>query len=1159
MADFKLTTEQQAVVDNRGGTLLVSAAAGSGKTMVLIDRVLALMKEKECDLDRFLMITFTQAAAAELRGKLIERMSKELALQPDNRYLQRQMSRAYLAQISTVHSFCASVLRDYAHLIDLPADFSVCDEIEAKKLRDRAMNSVLDAAYEDLDGSSDVAAALDMLGAGRRNDDKLPEQILKLFNALQSYSDPGARMQKLRGDLDCSSVTEIDETVWGAYLLEQFRIFLDRALKMLETARSLAVGVMDRDVPAIDNTIEIAKALREKEKWNEICEYSCSFSGFSKAQCADKELKKRVMKMRNDVRDEIKKWKEERIVLPSDEALRDLAVGAGALRGLIELTERFAKEFSEKKRRAHVLDYNDLEHEMLRLARIPSAAREISERYEQIMVDEYQDTNEVQDTIFRLISRNGENLFFVGDVKQSVYGFRRADPTIFLEKYKSFADYTEAKDGQPRKILLSDNFRSHPAVLEAANDVFRLTMTENVGGLRYGDAEALRPNRDAVDMHAAPVELYCIEKERTNDEQPVSIPQVESEFVAGRIAEMLRSGEQIPEGDGLRPVSADDIVILLRSMKSSGENFSETYKAALAKRGIRCVSDNDNIFETDEITVLTALLQVIDNPHQDIPLLTVLMSPLFGCSANDLALARANHKGDIYEILRGTEICGVLEELRSAAQTTSLRRLLDLADDRLFIRTLYGAMEDGAQRVQNIDRFFALADSYESGDRYGLSGFVRYLEPLREKGITSDGVQTTGAVRITTVHKSKGLEYPVVFLSGLGRKFNSNYTKETVLINGTLGLGSDIYDADQSIKYPTTAKTAIKERIRRENMSEEMRVLYVGMTRAKYRLVMTCCMEYLNTKLVNISSKLTIPAPDLLLESVGSMGEWILMTAMTHLEAGALFEVGGTPAVDRHTPEYPWKIRYYRSSELAAEEEDASQAPRDVRHIEYRPLRYAHEKAVAAPSKVTATQLKGRALDEEISENTEKAPLKLPVRKPQFSYDKRSLTGAERGTAIHLAMQYIRYERCTDIGSIQHELDRMVDMCFLTERQREAVPEEKILNFFRSSIGKRVLAAEQVIREYKFSVLEDGSVLDPALAGEKILLQGVTDCCLIENGGITILDFKSDQIKPGQEAERAAYYRGQLDAYARALSRVLGMPVRERLLYFFSTDAAINA
>lgn len=1156
MAKYDLTKEQEAVVNDNGGTLLVSAAAGSGKTTVLIDRVIRIVKEKNCDLDRFLMITFTEAAAAELRGKLIGRLSELLAERPDDRRLQAQMSRVYLTQISTVHAFCASVLRDYAHMIDIPADFSICDDREAGVLRERAMQTVLDSAYEEMEEGSDVAVALNTLGAGR-NDKKLPEKIGKLYTSLQSYSDPQQRLQTLRASIDCEKFTDAGETIWGKYLIDQFHIYLERAMKTLRVAQTLATGVSTHHLGVVEETIDIVDALRRLNKWDEIKAYPVNFSSFSgRVKCSDIELKVRVMSMRNGVKSGVNDWLNY-FSLSSEDALSDLSASAAALRGLFDLTERFAKRYAENKERAHVLDYDDLEHKMLRLVRIRSAAQEIAARYDQIMVDEYQDTNEVQDEIFRLLSPNGDNLFFVGDVKQSIYGFRRADPTIFLEKYKTFVDYKEEKDGEPRKILLSHNFRSHPAILEAANDVFRLTMTENVGGLRYGDAEALRhPDTPVTDMPTNPVELHCIEKEKDDSEDPASVDEVEAEFVAERIRAMLHGGELIPDGNnGLRPILEEDIVILLRALKG----HAEAYQAALAKRGIKCVCANENIFEAEEIMLLFALLRAIDNPHQDVPLASVLLSPLFGCTADELALARANHRGgDLYTVMQDSDYCKTLDELRTAAQTTSVRRLLDIADERLFIRTIFGAMQEGAQRLQNIDRFFAFADSYEKGNRYGLSGFVAYLDSLREKGQGTEGVATGGAVRITTIHKSKGLEFPVVFLSDLFKEFNMTDSNGPVLVNSKLGIASEVYDLKRMARYPTFAKRAISKKMRSETLSEEMRVLYVGMTRAKSRLVMTGCRASLQKKLENFAAELSIPAPDSLIESAKSMGDWVLMTALTHTEAGELFEVGGNPELG-HLPEYPWTIRYHRSSELEPYSAHTSKTAEETEKIEYVPLRYPHEAAVGAPSKVTATQLKGRVTDQEMTEDTGPQPLKLPIRKPNFSFGKRALNAAERGTAIHLAMQYIRYDCCTDEDSVKKELNRLVDMRFLTPQQREAVPEEKILNFFRSDIGRRVLAADRVVREYKFSVLEDGSLIDPALAGEQILLQGVTDCCLIENGELTILDFKSDHIKPGQEGEKADFYRGQLDAYARALSKVLGLPVKERILYFFATDTAINA
>lgn len=1165
MAEIVLTPEQQAVVDNRGGALLVSAAAGSGKTRVLIDRVLRRVSEEQANVDDFLMITFTQAAASELRGKLIARLSQRLADAPENRHLQRQLSRAYLSQISTVHSFCATLLREYAHLLDLPADFRVCNEQEAAMLRTRALQGVLEEAYAGAAGQAELAAALDMFGAGR-TDAALPEVIWKVYDSAQCYRDAGARMEELDRMLDFSACADVVETVWGAFLLQEHRMYLDGCIRSMEAA--LAVIAQTPSLAPYHSTfvdnLALLGRLRAAESWSALRAIPLDFGRLKPVRKCDEPEKLARVKAARDRTVKGVRSRMERFVLPSDEALRDLSCSAGALRGLLTLTKRFAAAYRAEKLRRHLLDYNDLEHDTLRLligrdGAPTAAAREIAGRFTEIMVDEYQDTNAVQDTIFQAISRSGQNLFFVGDVKQSIYRFRLADPGIFLQKYRDFVPYTEASPGEPRKILLSDNFRSHPEILEAANEVFRLTMTERVGGLRYGDAEALRARRVMPDLGSPAVELHCIDMDGLPSQPPVPRAEIEAEFIARRIEEMLQNGESIPDGEGLRPIRPEDIVILMRALSSK----AAIYLRALRRHGIRGLCGSGNLFESEEAQLLIALLQVIDNPHQDIPLLTVLLSPLFAYSADTLAALRARHReGDLFDALNAAEegeaFLRQLGAFRDLAQTSSLRGLLDGLEEQLFFRALFRGMEGGEQRLANLDALFSLADDYEGSGRYGLSGFLRYLDALREKGISAGDASPAGAVQLMTVHKSKGMEFPVVFLADLCKKFNTGDAASAVYVDTELGLGANVYDMEHRLVYPTVARTAIAARLRREDVSEEMRVLYVAMTRPQYRLIMTCCARSMKRKLSDLARDLTIPADEALLEQAGSMSDWILMTALTHTEAGALFAVGGYPEA-RHVPRYPWRITYRQGAGLLPQ--DAPSAPEQASQppllLEPKLLRYPHAAATAAPSKITATQLKGRDLDSEASED---APSPLPPRfpHPQFTRGARPLSPAERGTAIHLAMQYLRYEACTSLAGVESELKRLVEQRFLTPQQGQAVPPEKLLRFFTSALGGRVLTAEQVVREFKFSVLEDAALLDGALAGEQLLLQGVTDCCLIEPGGLTILDFKSDHLRPGEEAGRAAYYRSQLHAYSRALARIFSLPVQERILYFFATDTAVS-
>ena len=500
MAEIVLTPGQRAAVESRGCALLVAAAAGSGKTRVLIDRVLdQVIREGRC-VDEFLLITFTQAAAAELRGKLLAELNRRLAADPENRHLQRQLSRVYLAQISTVHSFCAALLRDYAHVLELPADFRLADEQEAAALRERAVRAVLEEAYAD--PSPAVRAALDLPGAGR-DDRALQELIVRVYTNLQCYPDPAATADRWEVMLDVTDCTDPGQTIWGEWLLRELQRGLQSDAAMLRRALALAEEneAVSAYVPVLQANLLLLEALASAGSWEALARIPPDFGRFPAIRkCADPETQERIKRLRTDTVARVRR-RLEPFSLQPDETLRELSGSAEALRGLLALTRAFSARFAAEKSRRHLLDYNDLEHFALRLltdrSGAPTAsAREVAGRYAEILVDEYQDTNRVQEAIYSAISREGRNVFLVGDVKQSIYRFRLADPTIFLEKYRTFAE--EPAEGESRRILLSDNFRSHAEILSAANDVFRLTMTERTGGLVYGDAEALRALADAL-------------------------------------------------------------------------------------------------------------------------------------------------------------------------------------------------------------------------------------------------------------------------------------------------------------------------------------------------------------------------------------------------------------------------------------------------------------------------------------------------------------------------------------------------------------------------------------------------------------------------------------------------------------------------------------
>lgn len=1151
MGKIELTPYQQAAVENEGGTLLISAAAGSGKTQVLIDRMLRRVASETdpCNIDDFLMITFTKAAAGELRGKIIRRLNSLLAEEGNTKHLREQLSRVYLAQISTIHGFCSSLLRDYAHELELPPDFRIIEESEADGLKQRVMNRLLEESYGQK--NPDIMATMDVLGAGR-DDRALPKMILRAYEAVCNSPDRENTLRILREMLVYHYDESISESPWGRYLMDEFRYYVSEAMLQLKKARELIAehSWLDKYAPAFETMEKVLLHYKNAETWDEIHFQKPDYGRLGRiTKCPEEAIKEEVQKIRNSIKTKLNKWYE-KFSLPSANVVEGLLQTAPALRGLLTLTEAFTEGYRKEKQSRHLLDYNDLEQETLRLlygrGNTPTpAAREISQRYVELMIDEYQDTNAVQDKIFAAISRNGENLFFVGDVKQSIYRFRRAEPKIFTAKYYSYADYMEAKKGEPRRILLSDNFRSSEAILSAANDVFRLNMNQRVGDVDYGDAEALRPKGQVPALDYPAVELHCINLAEEDTDAEHSRHDYEGEFVARRIAEILEK-ETLPGPQDPVKTRPEDIVILMRSLSQKAVIFQK----ALQRYGIRSVCSNDNLFEAEEIRFLHCLLQVIDNPHRDIPLLSVLLSKAVKFSPDELAFARSRVlEGDIYEALctyaPQAPFLAVLGEFRSCARQGSIRELFDLIEDRFSLRKLYSHTQ------YNLDAFAALADQFDSGAKYGLSAFLQQLEQIREKGIRGEDTKAKGAVQITTIHKSKGLEYPIVFLCGLSGSFNMRDSYESLQVDEEFGAAAKVLDGERLAGYPTVALHAINHKIRRESLSEEMRILYVAMTRPRNRLIMTCCHRSMDSRIQKLAQEVSVPMPPSLIESADSLGDWILMTALTHSESGALYK---EEIPCRDLSPFPWRIEYHEGRDYTPGEEGDWEIGGTEPPPPFYKVEYPYRSHTRQESKVTATQLKGSGKEEEEKKESF-APISKYM-KPNFS--RNGLTPAERGTAIHMAMQYIRYEACTDLPAIAEELERLVSQGFITKQQAQAVPPEKILRFFRSPLGNRVLSAEQVIREFKFSLLEDAGKYDPALAGEKLLLQGVTDCCLIEDGTLTILDFKSDHISPSREQERGEYYRGQIEAYADALSRIFGLPVKDKLLYFFATDSLLS-
>ena len=1167
MAD-KLTPQQEMAVRNRGGKLLVSAAAGSGKTKVLVDRLMSYLLDPvaPANLDEFLIITYTKAAASELRGKIASKLSEKMAENPENRHLQRQMQHLYLTKITTVHSFCADVLREYAYLLDLPADFRVADENECNQIRENTMKKCLDEAYNQSD-DPDFRAFVDSQGLGR--DDRLvPEILMKVYDSARCHLDPDGWLHGCVQNADTTGISDAGQTIWGAYLIQDLQCHLAMQIGALEQCVDMAERAdnMEKPVALLRDTIRQLAALQSAQTWDEIVALRSIDYGrltFSK-KCTDEELNRRIKAVRSACKSSVEK-RLRAFSDPSSVILEDLSKSASAVRGMVKLVGIFGEEYGCAKRMRRVLDFGDLEHKMLDLVLGKSrsgrttAATEIGNRFREIMVDEYQDSNGVQDAIFSALTQQRQNCFMVGDVKQSIYQFRLADPGIFLEKYNTYTNAERAVNPEGRKVMLSCNFRSGGGVLAGANDVFRTCMSPAVGGLTYGDDEALVEGIPHTPLGEPEVELWTIPVQESTYEE-------EAAFVAKRIQELLDGTHFVRKGEELRPIQIGDIAILLRSPGSVGGH----YKNALANLGIPCATGGGNdLLQEEEIAVIRALLQTISNPRQDIPLLAALTNRIFCVTAEELAQIRGKKLGGcIYDALLDSDISKIQEFLqylavwRREARMKPLAQLLESIFAMTRLDSIFGAMPDGDMRKRNIQTFYQLADDFEKTGRRDLEQFLDHLDALESKGLISQGAENSGnAVTLMSIHKSKGLEFPVVFVCGLSRTFNRESTRAQVLCDQELGLGLAAVDEKNRVRYPTIAKRAIAAKITADSLSEEMRVLYVALTRARDRLIMTYASQTLEDDLKDIVYRMDMGDRDLLTQDATCSGQWVLMTALRRTEAGELFKLSGKP----HETTLGGPVWHIGVQTAVAEaggpidtEKHATAAPTEILEKLRTGLgfSYPYPNATQAPSKQTATQRKGRDKDAEASEY-------VPVKRQSGTWRKASFVsapseGAVLGTATHAVMQYIHYECCADEKGVQQEVERLAQENFITKEQAQLVNCAQIAAFFATPLGQQLKNHSNVLREFKFSILDDATRYDPALVGEEIFLQGVVDCAMVDDDGITVIDFKTDYVTEETLSAKTDYYRPQVEAYADAMHRIYQLPIKESWLYFFRLNRFVK-
>ena len=1161
MAKLQFTPSQEAAITRRGSSVLVSAAAGSGKTRVLTERLMSYITDENDpkDIDSFLIITYTRAAAAELKGRIISELMERSAAEPDNRRLRRQTNLCYRAQIGTIHSFCTTVLRENAHSLGISPDFKVLEEDRASVMKRRALELTMDEAYAAM--KPDFRALVDTVGAGR-DDRRLENIILTLHEKMQSHADPelwAAQQKKL---LDMENVDDIAQTPWGEFLLLRAKRSAEHWAAEMETLVQ-QMQAEEKIKNAYSSSVEeTALAIRDfvrtlPEGWDKAAEkLPIPFTRLGSLRSSpDPELSELIKARRESCKKAMEKLGDS-FSAGSAELMKAMKAMAGAMKCLLDMTLEFSRKFAAEKRRAGCVDFSDLEHLAARLlvsdGEPTELAKKISQRYTEIMVDEYQDVNAVQDMLFHAVSKEGRNLFMVGDVKQSIYRFRLADPGIFLEKYRVFDHDEDASHGMSRKILLRENFRSRACVLDAANHVFKNIMSRDLGELDYDEEASLKCGADYYPEDGEKAaELSIIRLPKDGDEDSPDKTLIEARVVAKKIRDLVESDYTVFDKGVSRPVRYGDIVILMRSPGGAGA----AYTAALAEQGIP-VSEQRGIsfFSTPEVSAMVSLLAVIDNPHQDVPLISVLRSVFFGFTGDELSQIRAcNKDSSFFNALcihaekseKSADFIAKLRSLRSVAPDLPTDALIRRMYNTVGAMATLAAMDSGRERQRNLMMLLEYGSKFESEGFRGLFKFVASLRRMIDRGEEPSlpGGESGNAVSIMSIHKSKGLEFPVVFLCDTGRKFNKQDMMQTVLIHADLGLGPKFTDMARGIEYPTIARRALTAKMTEELLSEEMRVLYVAMTRAKERLFITCAMKDPEKTIDKLRAGATEPIAPMELEGAQSMGHWLIQTALLPQDKIKLF------VEDPVEPEKPED-----EEQCILPEADPQEVDRIAAKLEFT---YPHEQAVFLPSKLTATELK----DDSAVADGESAHLVPRMRSsifrmPELGHE-RAMSGAEKGTATHLVMQYIDFARIGSVDEIKGEILRLKDGGFITERQAGGVDAEAVLGFFKSEVGQRVLKADKVLRELPFSLLSNAGEYFPGGEGDSLLIQGVIDCCIEENNELTIIDYKTDYVNQKNLSEKIAYYAGQVGTYAKAMRRVTGKNVQGMVLYFLRSGQAV--
>ncbi len=1242
------TNEQKQAIYKKGTNILVAAAAGSGKTAVLVERIINKVINEKIDIDKLLVVTFTNAAAAEMKERVLDALYKKIEEDPENKDLQRQITLINMAQICTIDSFCLDIVKNYFYeLENISPNFRIAETTEIELLKQETLDEIFEEKYINEDENfTDLIKTY----TNYRDDTPLKDLILKIYNFISSNPSPlewleeKVEMFNLKNKLD----EDFSQTIWGQVLLNDVSEEIQDDMAMLkDVASSLSY---DTELENFKNTIlsdiEQLKNLQNNlNNWDNTYKIAQNFKFIDwPRKKVTSEIKDEAKAIRDQVRKKLYDKLDDIFVSDSRQSNQDIFDMYKTLIKLRDLIIEFDKQFSKKKREKNILDFSDIEHFALSILVKKDdqgnlvkteVAEKYTQKFEEIAIDEYQDSNLVQETILTSVSR-GNNLFMVGDVKQSIYKFRQAMPKLFLSKYNEYEiveDEAEKLETiqdmkKGKKIQLFKNFRSRENILDFTNLVFQNIMSEKIGEIEYNKNEYLNLgatdyketnqelkteieiietnyNKEEFDNKENEIEINSDDDE-VQDLEKIEDIEVEAKYIAKKIKELVQNKYQIYDrkNESFRDIKYKDIVILLRSTKEK----ANIYEQEMINLGLPVFSDSsEQYLETIEIQTILNLLKIIDNPIQDIPLVSVLRSNIGKFNDNELVEIRLSDKYDnFYNCMQKAvlnvdtklkeKINNFLENLQKWRKEKEYLALDELIW-KIYIETGFynyvGLMPNGELRQANLKMLFEKARQYESASFKGLYNFIQFMEKLQlssgDMGTAKIIGENDDVVRIMSIHKSKGLEFPVVFLANTNKQFNmQDIRKDQVLLHQDFGIGVKYINYDEQIQYDTLSREAVKKQVENENISEEMRILYVALTRAKEKLYITGIGKDIQEKIEKWENLNKIyPKEDgkinhLLIKKAKSYLDWIILVYINEKDSHSLkLEIK-----DKKEEMNKWNKLLNNMPENIQEETEFEHKENLYKTIQKKlEYKYAFLASTVIPTKISVTKIKEleqekiKSLDEITSQQqghtknieklketenikTSSKEEKSEFRKPEFLKENKDekLTSAQKGTITHLCLQKLDAKKEYNLEEIQNFIIELQNTNILTEKEAKSVNPYKILEFTKSQIGQDLKEAKEIYKEKPFYLnIPAKEIYEDENIDENILVQGIIDLYYIDkNDKLVLVDYKTDYVPEGKENELISKYNSQLSLYKTALEEALSRKVDKKYIYSIYLGKALE-